>query len=222
MGEDAQTTKIDAPPPTGPAEQPRDATVVGQPAQPAPAPAPVVADPLAAASAGFGQRGKLRRRLRRLRNARADQLVKLGTLVLDARKRSNGSQPEVVKRRAAEVAEIDRQARELGHAVDPHADRRVVASGVAGSCRECGALLSTEDRFCASCGTPTSAKRARPAGPEAAAPPPAPGTAAAPTPPPPVPGTAASPTPPPVPGTAAAPSAPAPPPPPPPPSQPSA
>ena len=95
--------------------------------------------------------------------------MELGTLVLDARKRSNGSRPEVVTRRAAEVAEIDRQVRELGHAVDPHADRRAVASGVAGSCLECGALLSTEDRFCANCGTPTSRKRARPDSPPAEA-----------------------------------------------------
>src|SRR5688572_24354903 len=134
VGEDAPTQRIDAPPPA-------------PSASPAPAAAP---DPLAAASAGFAQRGALKRRLRRLRAVRSEQFARLGTLVLDARKRSNGTQPEVVTRRAAEVAEIDRQVRELGHAVDPHADRRTLAAGVAGSCRECGSLLSTEDRFCAS------------------------------------------------------------------------
>ena len=210
MSEDAPTVKIDAPPPSGPPAQPRDATVVAEQPRDATvidAPTvqpPVVADPLAAASAGFGKRGALRRQLRRLRNARADQLVRLGTLVLDARKRSNGSQPEVVTRRAAEVAEIDRQVSELSYAVDPHADRRPVASGVAGSCRECGALLSTEDNFCAQCGTPVNPKRARPDSPPAegvaemsghaaqighspVGPPPTPGTAQAPAAPPPPP-----------------------------------
>jgi hypothetical protein len=189
VGEDAPTQRIDAPPPAA-----------APPASPAPPAAP---DPLAAASAGFAQRGALKRRLRKLRAVRSEQLVRLGTLVLDARKRSNGAQPEVVTRRAAEVAEIDRQVRELGHAVDPHADRRTLAAGVAGSCRECGSLLSTEDRFCATCGTPTSAKWSRPAAPgtaQAPAPPPTPGTAQAPAAPPPLP--------PPTPGTVQTPTAP--------------
>jgi hypothetical protein len=119
-------------------------------------------DPLAAASAAPHKRGALRRRLRKLRRARAEQLVALGTLVVDARKRSNGSQPAVVEKRAAEVADLDRQVRELAHAVDPHANQRELAGGIAGGCRECGTLLSTEDRFCAACGTPANPKRARP------------------------------------------------------------
>src|SRR4051794_4275909 len=57
---------------------------------------PHVADPLAAAAAGPGERGRLRRRLRKLRVVRARQRMELGTLAFDARKRSNGSRPEVV------------------------------------------------------------------------------------------------------------------------------
>jgi rubrerythrin len=129
--------------------------------QPLPAPPPPP-DPLAAASAAPHKRGAMRRRLRKLRRERADQLAKLGTLVIDARRRANGSQPEVVERRTAEVAELDRQVRELAHAVDPHTDSRELASGIAGGCRECGALLSTEDRFCPACGTPTNPRRKRP------------------------------------------------------------
>jgi hypothetical protein len=163
-------------------------------------------DALAAAAAGPLKRGALRRRLRKLARARADQFTKLGTLVVDARKRSNGSQPEIVERRAAEIAELDRQVRELAHAVDPHADRRELASGVAGGCRECGELLSTEDRFCPACGTPVNPRRKPP---EAAEPPPA---ADAPPPPPARPPAADAPPPPP----ARPPAADAPPPPPPP------
>ena len=173
------------------------------PPPPPPPPAAPAPDPLAAASAAPHKRGALRRRLRKLRRMRADQFVQLGTLVIDARKRSNGSQPEVVERRAREVAELDREVRELGHAVAPHADRRELASGVAGGCRECGELLSTDDRFCPACGTPTSARRSRPgaaqdeptpAPEQAAAPPP---SAVAPQLPPPAPGSAATDAPPP-------------------------
>jgi hypothetical protein len=223
VAEDAPTQRIEAPPPSSPPAQPRDATQPATPVQTDPVAAPAAPDPLAAASAGFGRRGALRRRLRKLRAVRSDQLVQLGTLVLDARRRSNGSQPDVVTRRAAEVAEIDRQVRELRHAVAPHADRRAVVAGIAGSCRQCGALVATEDRFCAQCGAPTNPKRSRPDAASAPTlPPPVPGTAQAPSAPPlppPVPGTAQAPStpplPPPVPGTAQAPSAPPPPPPPP-------
>jgi NADH pyrophosphatase NudC (nudix superfamily) len=119
---------------------------------------PTSPDPLAAASAAPHKRGALRRRLRKLRRARTEQLTALGTLVVDARKRSNGSQPAVVEKRAAEVADLDRQVRDLAHAVDPHADQRELASGIAAGCRECGELLSTDDRFCPACGTSVKPK----------------------------------------------------------------
>lgn len=155
------TTEIQAPPaPAGSPTRVDTPQVAGSP------------DPLAAAAAGPGERGRLRRRLRKLKSVRARQRVELGTLVFDARKRANGSRPEVVERRAAEAAEVDRQVRELQHAVDAHADTRELATGVVGSCQSCGTLLSTEDRFCPSCGTPTKPGRKRPvdAAPVAAAP----------------------------------------------------
>jgi hypothetical protein len=208
----------------GSAADNREATAVtteiqGPPAQGTPTrvDAPQLAaspDPLAAAAAGPAERGKLRRRLRRLKRVRARQRAELGTLVIDARKHAaNGSRPEVVERRAAEAAEVERQVRELQHAVDAHADTRLVATGICGSCAECATLLSTEDRFCPTCGTPTKAGRRRPvdtspveAGQPAAAPvavPPAPADgplahvdrSAIPPPPPPPPGPASTPAP---------------------------
>jgi hypothetical protein len=158
------TAEIQAPPPF---EQ-RTTQVDTAQVQPSP-------DPLAAASAGPAERGKLRRRLRRLKRVRARQRIELGALVVDARKRANGSRPEVLERRAAEAAEVERQVRELSHAVDAHADTRELAAGIAGTCSSCGALLSTEDRFCPTCGTPTKEGRARPAA--SAPPPPAEGAA---------------------------------------------
>ena len=146
-------------------------------------------DPLAAATAGPGERGRLRRKLRKLKAVQHRQRVELGRLVFDARKRTNGSRPEVVERRAAEAAEVDRQVRELQHAVDAYADTRELVAGVAGSCEACGTLLSTEDRFCPSCGAPTKPGRARPVDtspvePTPAAAQPAPARAPAPQPPP--------------------------------------
>ena len=152
-GHDELTSEIQAPPP------PSTPTRVDTPQVSA------SLDPLAAASAGPAERGKLRRQLRRLKSVRAKQLVELGALVVDARKRANGSRPEVLERRAAEAAEVDRQVRELQHAVDAHADTRELAVGIAGSCQSCAGLLSTEDRFCPTCGTPTKAGRRRPAAP---------------------------------------------------------
>jgi hypothetical protein len=154
-----ETAAIQAPPPTGPPQRPAGTPTRVDTPQLAPP------DPLAAASAGPAERGKFRRRLRRLKRVRQKQLAELGTLVVDARKRGNGSRPEVLERRAAEAAEVDRQVRELSHAVDAHADTRELATGVAGTCKTCGELLSTEDRFCPACGTPTKASRKRPADP---------------------------------------------------------
>jgi hypothetical protein len=149
---DEATHTVDPPVPEQPAD---DVTTATTNIDPAP-------DPLAVAAAGPRERGALRRRLQRLRRARAKQLAALGTLVLDARRRSTGgSRPEVVARRAADAALVDRQVRELAHAVDGHPDRRELAAGVAGGCRECGTLLATEDRFCPSCGTPAKPGRVR-------------------------------------------------------------
>jgi len=188
-GDTRVTTEIQAPPVAGTAPTRVDTPRVT--ASP---------DPLAAAAAGPAERGRLRRRLRKLKALRAKQHLELGTLVFDARKRSNGSRPEVVDRRSAEVAEIERQVRELQHAVDAHADTRELATGVSGSCDACGTLLSTEDRFCPSCGAPTKPGRVRPADTAPVAPKPA--VAAKPAAPPMPAGTAAAPPPPPPPADA--------------------
>lgn len=127
------------------------------PQQPDPA-----VDPLQVAAAGPGRRGVLRRRLERLRRERDAQLAALGTLVVDARRRAGSTRPEIVAKRAAAVAELDRQVMELANAVEGESARVELRVGVSGACRECGTLLATEDRFCPSCGTPTKASRPRP------------------------------------------------------------
>jgi hypothetical protein len=110
-------------------------------------------DPLAEAAAGPGRKGVLRRRLEKLRRERDAQLKALGTLVVDAHRRTGSTKPDVVEKRAAAVAGLDSQVMELSNAVEGERNRVALHAGVAGTCGECARILSTEDRFCPSCGT---------------------------------------------------------------------
>jgi hypothetical protein len=95
----------------------------------------------------------MRRRLRELRRLREAQLIELGALVLEAHRHGRDDSP-VVKRKAAEAATIDSEARALEQALETDAGLdTVVAAGVAGPCPACGTLTSTSARFCSTCGT---------------------------------------------------------------------
>jgi hypothetical protein len=122
------------------------------PPEPATASVPAL-DPLAEAAAGPGRKGVLRRRLEKLRRERDTQLKALGTLVVDAHRRTGSTKADVVGKRAAAVAELDRQVMELANAVEGERTRIHLHAGVAGTCGNCARMLSTEDRFCPSCGT---------------------------------------------------------------------
>jgi hypothetical protein len=105
------------------------------------------------ASTGSRERGRMRRRLRELRRLREAQLMELGALVLEAHRHDRDDSP-VIKRKAAEAAAIDNEARALAKALDTDAGLdTVVAAGIAGPCPTCGALASTAARFCSTCGT---------------------------------------------------------------------
>jgi len=106
------------------------------------------------ANAGSRERGRMRRRLRELRRLREATLLELGALVLEAHRHDRDDSP-VIKRKAAEVATIDEEARVLAQALDTDAGLdTVVTAGVAGPCPTCGTLASTAARFCSTCGTP--------------------------------------------------------------------
>jgi sugar phosphate isomerase/epimerase len=105
------------------------------------------------APTGSRERGRMRRRLRELRRLREAQLLELGALVLEAHRHARDDSP-VVKRKAAEAAATDTEARALAEALDTDARLdTVVAAGIAGPCPTCGALASTAARFCSTCGT---------------------------------------------------------------------
>jgi hypothetical protein len=141
---------------------------------------------------GAVERGTMRRRLRRARRLRESLLTELGALVMEMH-RQRRHDPGLVERKAREALTADREATGLARALGADQTvREVVAAGIAGTCHACGALLATDDRFCARCGTRTVAARNGAAVPSAApavaaAPPPDPGTLApAPAAPPPV------------------------------------
>ncbi|MFL5894458.1 MAG: zinc-ribbon domain-containing protein [Thermoleophilaceae bacterium] len=102
---------------------------------------------------GSRERGRMRRRLRELRRLREAQLLELGALVLEAHRHDRDDSP-VIKRKAADAAALDLEARTLADALatDGGLDT-VVTAGVAGPCPTCGTLVSTSARFCSTCGT---------------------------------------------------------------------
>lgn len=140
---------------------------------------PPPADP--PATPGALERAAIRRRLRRLRRAREVLVRELGALLVEMT-RLGRRNDELLGRKAAEVAAIDREVDGLTRALGAHATvDQIVAAGVAGSCLGCGALLATDDRFCARCGRPAVAPRI------VVEPPPPRPAAGAPSPPPPPP-----------------------------------
>jgi hypothetical protein len=153
-------------------------------------------------SAGFGERGRMRRRLRFLRKARELAYRDLGGLVFEMQ-RLGERHDELVAAKLATLTAIDTELRALEHAL---ADRRSATvlreSGIA-ACPRCAAIHGSEDRFCPACGlamerhadlpiagapaaTPAAAPPAAttlPAGPQPTSPQPATSTPAS-TPPP--------------------------------------
>jgi hypothetical protein len=105
----------------------------------------------------------MRRRVRKVARMREALVRELGTLLVEM-ERLGRRNDELLIRKAREVAALDD---ELGGLRSALGDRltleRVVATGIAGSCRSCGSLVGTEDRFCSRCGTPATADGTTPA-----------------------------------------------------------
>ena len=96
----------------------------------------------------------MRRRLREQRRMREALLLDLGALVFELQ-RQGRREPELLQAKAAELSAVDQEVRALAHALDAgHGVAELVAAGVAGSCSNCGSLLSTDARYCPACGNP--------------------------------------------------------------------
>ena len=108
-----------------------------------------------AAGASPRERGRMRRRLRRQQRVREALLLDLGALVYELH-RQGRREPELLQAKATEVSGVDREVRALAEALGiEQAGKQLLAPGILGSCRSCGALLTTDASFCPSCGTPT-------------------------------------------------------------------
>jgi hypothetical protein len=118
------------------------------------------------------QRGAERRRLRRYRRYREALTLELGVLAFEMH-RSGRDDDELLADKVAELDALDREAKSIARALGvPEQPVEVVVPGIAGACRRCGALLSTEAGYCSDCGAP--ADEERPPAPSADEPPPAP------------------------------------------------
>ena len=94
----------------------------------------------------------MRRRLRRQRRMREALLLDLGALVFELH-RQGRREPELLQAKAAELKAVDEEVRALADALEAgDGMMQLVAAGIAGSCENCGSLLSTDARYCAACG----------------------------------------------------------------------
>lgn len=129
--------------------------------------------------AGFRARGRMRRRLRYLRNLRELQVRDLGGLVFDLR-RFERKRDDLVAQKIDRIRACDDELRALEHALDERRELHDVREpGIGGTCPRCFAVHGSADRFCASCGAALGGAVQGPAQ-VPAAPPPAPATPAQP------------------------------------------
>ena len=100
------------------------------------------------------ERGRMRRRLRQQRRMREALLLDLGALVFELH-RQGRREPELLQAKAAELSAVDQEVRALSHALEAEGTlQELVSAGIAGSCANCGSLLSTDARYCSACGAP--------------------------------------------------------------------
>jgi hypothetical protein len=112
--------------------------------------------PEATAKPGARERAAMRRRVRKAARTREALVRELGALMVEM-ERLGRRNDELLVRKAREITTLDEELTGLRRALGERFTlERVVATGIAGSCRACGSLLGTEDRFCSRCGTPAT------------------------------------------------------------------
>jgi hypothetical protein len=99
----------------------------------------------------FRSRGAMRRRLRYLRRARELGFRDLGGLVFDLRRFAR-DRPDLIDAKINALYDVDTELRALERVLeDRHEVTELREAGIA-SCPRCGALHSSDARFCSSCG----------------------------------------------------------------------
>jgi hypothetical protein len=119
----------------------------------APAPAQQDSEPADAAGrqAGFGSRGRARRRSRFLRRARELAYRDLGGLVFNLH-RFGQRNDALVLAKLSTLAHIDSELRTLENALQEREPVTVLREAGITACPRCAAIHSSEDRFCPNCG----------------------------------------------------------------------
>jgi hypothetical protein len=103
----------------------------------------------------------MRRRLRQQRQVREALLLDLGALVFELHRHGRRA-PELLQAKAAELSTVDAEVRALADALEDETSMlELVASGISGSCTNCGTLLSTDARYCPACGAAVVPELAR-------------------------------------------------------------
>ena len=106
-------------------------------------------------SAGFGSRGRLRRRARFLRKARELAYRDLGGLVYSLH-RFGQRNDSLVLAKLATLTRIDAELRGLEASLSERQPVTVLREAGITACPRCAAIHSGEDRFCPNCGLPMS------------------------------------------------------------------
>ena len=99
----------------------------------------------------FRSRGAMRRRLRYLRRARELGFRDLGGLVFDLR-RFERDRPDLVDAKIHALYDVDTELRALERVLEDRHDVTELREAGIASCPRCGALHSSDARFCSSCG----------------------------------------------------------------------
>lgn len=142
-----------------------------EPGQDAEAPEAPEEEPASAPKTpGFGQRSKLRRRLRYLRQARELGFRDLGGFVFDANRFAR-DRPDIVSAKLEALDAMDRELRAIETALDERQDLTVLREAGIAVCARCGVLHGSDARYCPHCGLQVGARVDLPLGPNAAPPP---------------------------------------------------
>lgn len=100
---------------------------------------------------GFRQRGRMRRRLRYLREVRELGYRDLGGLVFDQHRFGRPNEA-LVQGKVNAIDAIDRESRALGAALEDRAAYSELRVAGVSACQRCGGLHGSDARFCPSCG----------------------------------------------------------------------
>lgn len=129
--------------------------------------------PLDGQSAGFSERGRIRRRVHFLLKARELAYRDLGGLVFDLHRFSQ-RHDALVAAKLATLDSIDSELRTLQSALGERRSVTVLREAGVAACPRCAAIHGSDDRFCPSCGTPMGRRADRPIAVASGGPPTAP------------------------------------------------